>query len=1202
MKYALVVPPSTSFCLNFVLSILSLGRGFLYLAPMRLSKLKLAGFKSFVDPTTVPLPSNLIGVVGPNGCGKSNIIDAVRWVMGESSAKHLRGDSMADVIFNGSSARKPVGQATIELVFDNSDGSLGGQYANYNEISIKRTVTRDGQSVYHLNGTRCRRRDITDIFLGTGLGPRSYSIIEQGTISRIIEAKPEELRMFLEEAAGISKYKERRRETENRIRHTRENLDRLSDLREELDKQLARLKRQARTAERYKVLKEEERLVKAQLQALRWDVLNTKATASETQLREQETALESAMAKQRAVEADIEKQRSQQADASDNHNAVQSRFYSVGADIARLEQSIQHARERRSQQQQDFAQLEKDAQDTSQHLDSDQQRIRELESRLSELTPDLEIAEQHHQAALEARTTAEAAMQEWQTKWDAFNQQATEPARQADVERTRIQHLEQRLTQLQQRSEKLQQELTEQSASVIEQDIAELQRKLSETEAAVKQSQQALEQHQQQISELRDMTHQRGEQLDEARQQLQDLRGRSASLEALQQAALGKEQGAVSEWLSGQHLQDAPRLAEELQVEAGWERAAECVLGGHLEAVCVQGVDPLAEVLGSFEEGTLTLFDTQVTTNAASADKGDGLLAKVQAPWSLDALLAGVYVTEDLSAALAMRGRLAAHESVVTRDGIWLGNGWLRVARDTDAKAGILQREQELKSLTAEITQLTDKVQGLQQQLEAERSQLHELEQQRDSAQANANQANRAHAEQQSRLNARRSQLEQAQAQQTKLETELQELRGQMDSDQQTLQAARRTLETALEQMGGLEQEREALIQQRDSQRAMLEEARSQSHETRNQAHEIKLKVETLNTELNSTRQAMERLDSQLEQVRSRREEIGKALDESEAPLVEMNQELEQLLEQRVSVEAELTEARKQLETIEHELRQLDEARGRAEQDVLDVRGQLEQIRINQQEVKVRRQTLEEQISESGFELKPLLQEMPEEANETDWHERVENLEQKIIRLGPINLAAIEEFEQQSERKEYLDAQNEDLTQALQTLENAIHKIDRETRTRFKETYDKVNSGLKELFPRLFGGGHAYLEMTGEDMLDTGVTVMARPPGKRNSTIHLLSGGEKALTAVALVFAIFELNPAPFCLLDEVDAPLDDANVGRYCDMLKAMSDRTQFVFITHNKVTMEVAQHMTGVTMHEPGVSRLVAVDIDEAVELAAV
>ncbi len=1169
---------------------------------MRLSKLKLSGFKSFVDPTTVPLPSNLIGVVGPNGCGKSNIIDAVRWVMGESSAKHLRGDSMADVIFNGSSARKPIGQATVELLFDNSDGSLGGQYANYNEISIKRTVTRDGQSIYHLNGTRCRRRDITDIFLGTGLGPRSYSIIEQGTISRIIEAKPEELRVFLEEAAGISKYKERRRETENRIRHTRENLERLSDLRDELEKQLARLKRQARTAERYKVLKEEERLVRAQLQALRWNVLNRQASVAEQALREKETLLESAIAKQRALEASIEKQRSQLADATDNHSEVQSRFYSVGADIARLEQSIQHARERRAQQQQDLTQLERDFEETRQHMATDKQRIETLEAQLKALEPDLQNVVQQEQAANEALAAAEEAMHTWQSNWETFNQQAAEPAQQAEVERTRIQHLEQRLNQLQERGEKLQRELAEQSPDVLQREIAGLQQKITESEARVAESEAALNQRQTQIGELRESSHQASSRLDELRSQLQNLRGRSASLEALQQAALGKEEGAVSQWLRGQHLQDAPRLAEELEVESGWEQAAECVLGNHLEAVCVEGVDPLSGVLGDFTEGTLTLFDTSATPAPAGSGKGTTLLSKVSSPWALDALLAGVYVSEDLASALAMRSQLAAHESVVTREGIWLGNGWLRVVHDSDARAGILQREQELKTIAADITQLSVQAEALQQQLEEERRRLHELEMERDSAQADFNQAHREHAEQKSRLQAQKDRLQQVQARRDHLETELNELKGQMETDQQALTNARRTLEQALDAMSGFEQQREQLLRERDSQREALEIARGRAEEARNQAHEIKLKVQTCNTELSSTRQALQRLESQLEQVKTRREEIQQALAESEAPLSEMGEELETLLAKRVEVENELAEARKRLDAIEHEQRQLEEGRGRAEQDVQEVREQLEQIRINQQELKVRRQTLEEQITEIGFALNTLLQEMPPEAEEASWQERLETLGQKISRLGPINLAAIEEYEQQAERKEYLDAQDKDLTEALTTLENAIHKIDRETRTRFKETFDRVNGGLKRLFPRLFGGGHAYLELTGEELLDAGVTVMARPPGKRNSTIHLLSGGEKALTAVALVFAIFELNPAPFCMLDEVDAPLDDANVGRYSEMLKEMSDRIQFIFITHNKVTMEVAQHLTGVTMHEPGVSRLVAVDIDEAVELVAV
>lgn len=1184
------------------LSILSPGRVILYLAPMRLSKLKLSGFKSFVDPTVVPLPSNLNAVVGPNGCGKSNIIDAVRWVMGESSAKHLRGESMADVIFNGSSARKPVGQATVELVFDNSDGSLGGEYATYNEISVKRTVSRDGSSVYHLNNTRCRRRDVTDIFLGTGLGPRSYSIIEQGTISRIIEAKPEELRAFLEEAAGISKYKERRRETENRIRHTRENLDRLNDLREELEKQIARLKRQANTAERYKVLKEQERLVKAQLQALRWSVLNEQSSNGEHVLREEETALEQAIAKQREVEAGIEKQRSTLADVTDSHNSVQSRFYGVGADIARLEQSIQHARERRAQQQIDLGQLDKDGEETQQHLVSDQEKIKTLEAQKAEIEPDLKARSESESESVEALAIAEEAMQSLQTNWDNFNQQAAQPARDADVQRTRIEHLENHLNQLQQRGEKVHRDMAEQAPDVIEKELSELKQSISETEAKVSQSRELLQQRQNQITELRETNHLSAARLDELRSDLQNNRGRSASLEALQQAALGKEKGAVSQWLSGQHLQDAPRLAEELSVESGWEQAAECVLGAHLEAVCIEDVDPLTDVLASFDEGTLTLFDTRVAPSAAEKQLTTPLSAKVSAPWSLDSIIDGVYVAEDLAAALSLRNALAAHESVVTRDGIWLGQGWLRVTRDSDAKAGILQREQELKILASAATELSSQSEALQLQLEEDRIRLRDLELERDAAQSDVNHAQHQFGEHKNNITTLETRLEQVQTQQKNLLQEHNEIKQQMESHQEDLRSARSTLQTALDAMSGHEQQREQLIRERELQHETLDVAKARAQQARNDSHELKIKVETLNTELNSTRQALERLESQFELVTTRREEIQKSLTESEAPIETMSSELEVFLEQRVKVEAELSEARKRLDQIEHEQRELEQARSQSEQDVQDVRGKLEHIRIHQQEVKVRRQTLEEQIDETGFVLKELIDEMPEEANESDWQTQVEELEGKISRLGPINLAAIEEFEQQSERKEYLDKQNADLEEALATLEAAISKIDKETRTRFKETFDKVNGGLKRLFPKLFGGGHAYLELTEDDLLNAGVTVMARPPGKRNSTIHLLSGGEKALTAVALVFSIFELNPAPFCILDEVDAPLDDANVGRYSQMVKDMSDRIQFIYITHNKVSMEVATHLTGVTMHEPGVSRMVAVDIDDAVEMAAV
>ena len=1167
---------------------------------MRLSKLKLAGFKSFVDPTTVEFPSQLSGVVGPNGCGKSNIIDAVRWVMGESSAKHLRGESMADVIFNGSTGRKPVGQATIELIFENNEGKLGGEYANFSEISIKRTVTRDGQSLYHLNGTRCRRRDITDIFLGTGLGPRSYAIIEQGTISRLIEAKPEELRVFLEEAAGISKYKERRRETENRIKHTRENLDRLSDLRDELEKQLARLKRQANTAEKYKVLREEERLLKAQLTALRWLLKQDEAEKTEAQIREQETALESAIAQQRSIEAEIESQRESHTEATDRFNEVQSRFYSVGTEIAKIEQSIQHAKERRQQQQQDLSQIEQDWQEAHAHHETDQKRLTTVKENLAEVEPKLEHVQETAELSSAALLEAESAMQAWQSEWDSFSEAATEPARNAEVERTHIQHVEEHLQRQKQRLERLHEELGKQTHEELIKESTELEQLLQKDEAEIQQSEAILEEKKNQIVQLRDSVHSSNTQLDESRGKLQDLRGRSASLEALQQAALGKEEGAVTQWLNNQHLQDAPRLAEELDVETGWAKAAECVLGEHLEAVCVDGVDPLADVLESFEEGTLTLFDTRANSDSSSI-QADSLESKIKAPWKLSALLKGVLVADNLQQALSMRQNLQDGESVVTSDGIWLGKSWLRVARDKDEKAGILQREQTLKTLTAETNELQAIVLQVQQQLETEREQLSTAEMDRDGSQATINQLSRQRANRQSDLSARQARLEQMQTRQEEQRVEAEEVRLEIEKDNQELAMAREKLEVAVEAMSKLEEQRVELQQRRDVCQENLRSKREQARVERDAAHEIKVRIETLRAELNSTEKALERMQERQQQLSTRRDELLKASEESDAPIDDMNKDLAVLLETRIKVEEELTQARTAVEAIDHHMRELEEGRSTAENGVQEVRSGLESIRIGWQEVKVRRQTLEESINETSFELKTLIDEMPEEANDFAWEQQVDDIESKIQRLGPINLAAIEEYEQEAERKKYLDDQDKDLTDALTTLENAIAKIDAETRTRFKETFDKVNSGVKELFPRLFGGGHAYLELTDDNLLDAGVTIMARPPGKRNSTIHLLSGGEKALTAVSLVFSIFQLNPAPFCMLDEVDAPLDDANVGRFCDMVKYMSDKTQFIFITHNKITMEISQHLTGVTMHEPGVSRLVAVDVEAAAELAS-
>ena len=1172
---------------------------------MRLSKIKIAGFKSFVDPTSIPMPSNLIGVVGPNGCGKSNVIDAIRWVMGESSAKHLRGDSMADVIFNGSTARKPVGQAMVELIFDNSDGTIKGEYAQYNEISIRRTVSRDGQSQYFLNGTRCRRRDITGIFLGTGLGPRSYSIIEQGMISRLIEAKPEDLRVFLEEAAGISKYKERRKETETRIRHTRENMERLTDLREELGKQLDRLQRQSKTAEKYKQFKDEERLLKGQLVALRWRGLDTQAAERETQIREQEVAYEAAVAQQRAIEAEIEKLRDQHVEHTEIFNEVQGRFYSVGGDIARVEQSIQHASERRAEQQQELETAERGWIESETHLASDRRKIEELTQALEILQPQLEETGARQEASQAALAEAEQAMQDWQAAWDEFTQGSAEPARNAEVERTRLQSLEQQFIQHEQRVNRLREEQQRQSHGDLEVEIAERLAKVEESAELTSELQARLQSHQQAIQEVRETTHQLNGSLDQQRSQLQSMKGRYSSLEALQQAALGKTEGEVAQWLSENHLDQAQRLAQGLKVAEGWERAVESVLGFHLEAICVDGIDSAAGQLAALQQGSVALFDTARAASeqlfAATGELATALSSHVEAPWSLDAVLAGVYAVDTLTEALALRPRLAAHESIISKDGLWIGPNWLRVARDADEKAGVLQREQELKELAHAIESLTAEVEIAEAQLGEGREQLKTLEAERETVQRELHQASKAQAELQAQLSGRQARLEQMRNRSKNIEQEIAELEGQTQQNQADTQAARERLTASLAQMDAIEEQRNTLSAQRDGLRANLDEARSQARNDRDVAHENTLKNRTMNTELAATRQSLERMEHQLTQVGERRETLKAALAEGEAPIKAMKEELEQLLAARMEVEEELQTARRKVEELEHGMRTQDQERHRVEQSAQELRSGLEQTRMAWQELKVRRQTLVEQLGETNYTLDALFETLPEEADEDSWAEQVERMATRIQRLGPINLAAIEEFQTESERKEHLDAQHRDLEEALETLENAIRKIDRETRTRFKETYEKVNTGFKELFPRLFGGGHAYLELTGDDLLDTGVTVMARPPGKRNSTIHLLSGGEKAMTAVALVFSIFQLNPSPFCMLDEVDAPLDDANVGRFVEMVKEMSEHVQFVVITHNKITMEMASQLNGVTMHEPGVSRLVSVDVDEAAMMVA-
>ncbi|MCC2637319.1 MAG: chromosome segregation protein [Moraxellaceae bacterium] len=1166
---------------------------------MRLKSIKLVGFKSFVDPTVAHFPTNLSAVVGPNGCGKSNIIDAVRWVMGESSAKNLRGENMTDVIFNGSTARKPVGQASIELVFDNSDATLGGEYAEFAEISIKRLVTREAKSDYFLNGVRCRRKDITDIFLGTGLGPRSYAIIEQGMISRLIEAKPEELRVYIEEAAGISKYKERRRETETRMRHTRENLDRLSDIRDELEKQLAHLQRQAQSAEKYKEYKEEERLLKAQLHAIRWQVLNTQVGQRETLIRELEIRLEAVIAEQRAADAALEKQREGQIELSDKFAEVQSRFYRIGNEISRIEQSMGHQRERLSQLKNDLAQAERSQQQTGEHLQLDEAQLEDVRAQMLTLEPELAMLQAQSDELASGLATAEERMQRWQAEWEQFNQGAATARQQAEVEQSRIQHLEQAVQRSRERVERLEAERKSLVAGPLADEVAVLNEQISEVELELEAAQEKSDATAAGISSQRDRNNQLHNECDGLKSRQQALKGREASLFALQQAALGQT-GGVLAWLEGQGLSDQPRLADKLQVHDGWERAVETVLGPHLQAVCVESLDAISSKMAGLGKGSVTLLEARAVTSATDLT-GTPLASYVH---SLEAssLLAGVYACAELADAMELREHLKPHESVVTRDGIWLGPNWLRVIREDDAESGVLARKQELARVVAELDEIEAILGERQEELDSGREGLRALELQREDVQRELSQLNRRRGDVQAQLGAKQVRLEQFNARSSRIEKEMEDVQAQQRLDQEQVSEARLVLEEALEVMGRDAARRDELLRERDLAREALDQARQKTRADRDAAHQVALTMQALRTRETSLAQSISRLQEQLAQFIERRETLQESLLELENPGGEYQLQLEELLGQRVAVETELADVRRDLEAVQHEFREHERKRQQAEQQAQQVRDMLQTQRMEWQNAMSRRESLKEQLLEAQFDLETVLANLPEDASEGPWQEDLEKVTARITRLGPINLAAIDEYQAQSERKNYLDAQDADLREALETLENAIRKIDRETRTLFKDTFDRVNKGLQELFPKVFGGGHAYLELTGEDLLEAGVAIMARPPGKRNSTIHLLSGGEKALTALALVFSIFALNPAPFCMLDEVDAPLDDANVGRYARLVEEMSERVQFIYITHNKLAMEMAHQLMGVTMHEPGVSRLVSVNVEEAAALAAV
>ncbi len=1172
---------------------------------MRLTKIKLSGFKSFVDPTTFQLPSRLVGIVGPNGCGKSNVIDAVRWVMGESSAKQLRGESMADVIFNGSSARKPVGQASIELVFDNTDHRVTGQYAGYDELGIRRILQRDGQSSYYLNGTRCRRRDITDIFLGTGLGPRSYSIIEQGMISRVVEAGPEQLRGFLEEAAGISKYKERRRETENRIRHTRDNLSRVNDLRDELGRQLEKLQRQARNAERYRELKQQERGLRAGVLALRWSKEQEHRVALEEDAAETQVALDRVIATVRSLETQIEKGRVALSEANDLYGAVQGRYYGAGSHVARIEQTIKHGRELRSRHEEELRRAESALEDVMRHADADRRHIVELETFLAVHEPQLKDVRQDEEAARARYEDAERAQSTWRTAWDSLQERLAQRQRDTEVTHARIDHAEGQLADLARRLDRLRTELRELSEENDDASIADREARIRELDAVHDATKATVLSLERALREDRSTLEAGEGQLHALRERLESDQGRESSLRTLQRAALNQDQEGLENWLASQGLERAERLASAIRAESGWEAALESVLSGRLDAVCVRDLNGVGAETAHLREGRVTLFEPAAAVDIPREDARAGFVPlerHVHSDWSLRTLLSGVYVSEDIESALRSRGQLRAGESFVARDGARVGPDWLERNAGDEPSRGILARARELEEVELAIRVARESEAEQQGILESIRTRLLDAEKRLAVEQATLQELRDERAHLSAEVVSLRRRAEQASARRHGVEQEITDLETQQSLVRSGVAESRASLERMVADLADASAERERCASEGVAIDSALAEWRKVSREARTRVHDLSVRVESRRSSLESLRRGLARLDDQQATLDSRRDELFANLAEGERPLRDAERELETALQARGALEEELGEARDRVESSDAHVRALDGERVSTERSAEGIRNTLEQRRVAIGEARVRSENLAEQIAELGTAPERARADLPPDADIMTWQSQLDTVAQRIQRLGAINLAAIDEFAREKERKEYLDAQFADLNEALETLESAIAKIDVETRSRFQDVYRRVNDGLGNLFPRLFGGGQAFLEMVGEDALDAGVAVMARPPGKRISNIHLLSGGEKALTAAALVFAIFQLNPAPFCMLDEVDAPLDEANVGRFCELVQEMSSQVQFIVITHNKTTMEVLDQLVGVTMHEPGCSRLVAVDVDEAVRLAAV
>ncbi|HQU05940.1 MAG: chromosome segregation protein SMC [Ferrovum sp. 37-45-19] len=1170
---------------------------------LHLKHIKLAGFKSFAEPTQIPVPGQLVGIVGPNGCGKSNVIDAVRWVLGESQAKQLRGETLQDVIFGGTTNRKPQGRASVELVFDNADGRAPGQWSQYAEISVRRVLARDGVSNYYINNTHVRRKDVQDVFMGTGLGPRAYAIIEQGMISRIVESKPEEIRVFLEEAAGISRYKERRRETELRLNDARGHLSRTADISRELDNQIGKLEGQAVVAEKYKGLQSElSNLQNLLLYARKRDAENTRQRALK-ELEKVQNELDERIANLRETEKRLELIRQEHHDTSDSVNVAQGHVFQANSDVSRIESELNVLRNEKKRLEAEIARLNQEINESKQRLHSDEQSLQQHQGELAK--------------AKELTELAFARVRDAQTQLPQAEQQAKQARQALNMVREEQVKTESQLTKarsdynagmrLLQQYEERQQRLDKERISLTAPDLSELNRLRSEVrEREVKLSILSVT-----VSSL-DLRVKRCETLvRSANVVLQQHQKQIANIDAQLKALIGLQQKIATstnanELVKAHGLDQLPLLWQLLDVKPDFETALEAVLKHRLRALEVKDFNPVIDwgenrlPLGfSLFKASARPYESAVIQNELW---GTRLITAVTAKsQSLQGLLRqwldDVYVVESLTEAILLMESLPQDVILVTVQGHCVTHSTVEFFAPQIEVHGAITRAREIEELLAEKERLlVVSVRVEKEALLAEETLVevkNQLTQRSESLRYESNKLRNLEVES-SRLQAEQLRFEQRQQQ---LQVELNEI-AIKHAEENTLlnrytadiKAFEDGLQGVKKQFFDLDAAAKNADQSLEMCRKALQAATGAERESTYLFKTAQSKIEMINHNHQAVIDSLRYKEPRLQELQQHLDTIS--IEQTEASL-------QQALQVREQVDITLKQARIDLDNCAALMRDTEENRLRLEQQLDPLREKLSDLRLKEQEARLGVEQAHLILAENNADETVLAAQLEKGVKTSTLQADITKVQKDIEALGPVNLAALVELESSRERKTYLDSQQADLQEAVETLENAMKKIDRDTREQLNATFNQVNESFSTLFPSLFAGGYARIEMTGDEILDAGIQIIAQPPGKKTTSIHLLSGGEKALTALALVFSLFQLNPAPFCILDEVDAPLDDANTERFVKLVTKMSEFTQFLFITHNKIAMEMAQQLVGITMAESGVSRMVAVDVDEAIRL---